>query len=175
MAMFKTQVRLYGKHAAIMQKYCSYKGGEQANPMVISNNDGEQKPFYLFDTRIGIYMVGAMLGIIYKKQAEEDSNKSISATIMVEMLEKERPNLERIYHHMILSENPEMSADAKIKNAFTIAQTDEKWSSEQHRLENYVRGGLEMIDDIFKNSKNYEDVCNGVFKLNKLLDLGEKD
>lgn len=172
MAMFKKQIRLYGKHAAIMQKYCSFKGGEQGSPLIISNNDGEQRPFYLFETRVGMYMVGAMLGIICGKQAEEDPDKSVNTTIMVEMLEKERGNLERVYHHMILAEDSGASADAKIKKAFSIIPTDEKCDAEQCRLENYVRGGVEIIDDIFKDAKNYEDVCNGIIELNDLLNLG---
>ena len=64
-SMFKKQIRFYGKHAVIMQKYCRDKGGEQEIPFSISNNDGKTiDHFYIFETRIQIYMVAAMLGII---------------------------------------------------------------------------------------------------------------
>ena len=38
-AMFKKPIRFYGKHAAIMQKYCKDKGGDQQILFSISNND----------------------------------------------------------------------------------------------------------------------------------------
>ena len=168
MAMFKKQVRFTGNHAEIMQKYCKDKGGDQEIPFIISNNAGEQKPFYIFETRVEIYMVAGMLGILQNKQADEDKGK-YTATIMTEMLEKQRPNLERVYQHMILSTLSDLSADAKIKKAFSIRQTDDECDKEQQRLENYVRGGLEIIDDLFKDCKTYEDICNSLFKLDDIL------
>lgn len=166
-SMFKKQVRFYGKHAAIMQKYCKDKGGEQEVPFSISNNDGKNiDHFYIFETRIQIYMVAAMLGIINKASVEEDTDKSIYSSIMSEMIEKQRRKLERIYQYMILSDDSLGSADAKIKKAFSIIPTDEECDVQQHKLENHVRGGLEIIDNYFKECKTYEDICNAILELN---------
>lgn len=173
MAMFKKLIRFYGKHADIMQKYCKDKGGEQEVPFIVSNNSGEQKNVYIFDNRVHIYMVGGMLGIIKQRYAEVDRSTPTYSSIMPEMLEKQRPNLERMYHHMILTENNLLGADAKIKAAFSVKKTDEEWDEEQKRLENYVRGGLEIIDEIFSKCKTYEDICNSMFELRDLLDLNE--
>lgn len=174
MSMFKKQIKIYGKHAIIMQKYCKDKGGEQDVTFSISNNDGATNDhFYIFETRVGIYMVAAMLGIIKKKQIMEDDDKKIYSSIMVDMLEKQRTNLERIYHHMILTDSSIDSADAKIKKAFSIMTSDEECDIEQQKLENYVRGGLEIIDNLFKDCKSYEDVCNSIYKLTELLDIND--
>lgn len=173
MAMFKKLVRMYGKHADIMQKYCKDKGGDQDVSFIVSNNSGEQKNIYIFDNRVHIYMVGGMLGIIKNRQADVDKSTPTYSSIMPEMLEKQRSNLERMYHHMVLAENNLLTADAKIKEAFSVKKTDEQWDEEQKKLENYVRGGLEIIDEIFGKCKTYEDVCNAMFDLRDLLELTE--
>lgn len=172
-AMFKKQVRFYGKHALIMQKYCKDKGGEQDVQFVISNNEGKvNEHFYIFETRIEIYMVAAMLGIINRSAVEEDNDKKTYSSIMADMIDRQRKKLERIYQYMILSDDSIESADSKIKKAFSIIPTDEECDIQQHKLENYVRGGLEIIDEYFKNCKTYEDICNAILEMNSDLDLG---
>ena len=175
MAMFKKSVRFYGKHADIMQKYCKDKGGEQEISFIVSNNSGEQKNVYIFDNRVNIYMVGGMLGILQQRSVDVDRSTSTYSSIMSDMLEKQRSNLERLYHHMILTENNLLDVNAKIKNAFSVKKTDEEWEKEQMRLENYVRGGLEIIDEIFGNCKSYEDICNAIFDLKELIDLSDDE
>ena len=174
MAMFKKQIRFYGKHAEIMQKFCKNKGTEQDVSFIVSNNTGEDKNIYIFEDRIHIYLVAGMLGIINKRSAPIDRSSSATSTIMVEILDKQRANLERMYHHMILTENNELSADAKIKDAFSLKKTDEQWEDEQNRLENYVRGGLEIIDSIFGGCHTYEDICNAFFEFRDSLVLTEE-
>ena len=171
MAMFKKLIRFYGKHADIMQKYCKDKGGEQDVSFIVSNNGGEQKNIYIFENRINIYLVGGMLGIIKQKKADVDKSTSTYSSIMPEMLEKQRANLERMYHHMVLTESNALSPDAKIKDAFSVNKTDQQWDEEQKKLEDYVRGGLEIIDGIFGQCKTYEDVCNAMFELKDLVNL----
>ena len=171
MAMFSSQVRFFGKHADIMQKYCKDKGGENETSFIVSNNSGEQKNIYIFETRIHIYMVAGMLGIINKRSADIDKSTSTYSSIMSDMLEKQRANLERVYHHMILTENNELDTDSKIKAAFSVKKTKEQWDNEQKKLEDYVRGGLEIIDEIFCKCKSYEDVCNAMYELKDLVNL----
>lgn len=171
MPMFKKLVRFYGKHAYTIQKYCKDKGGEQDVPFVVNNNTGEEKTIYIFENRAYLYLVAGMLGIIKKRTAPIDHSINIYSSIMPEMLEKQRENLERMYHHMILSEDDGLNPDSKIKKAFTIKKSDEEWDEEQKRLESYVRGGLEIIAEIFDKCKSYEDVCNAMYDLNGILDL----
>lgn len=170
MPMFKKQIRIFGKHAEIMQKYCRDKGTEQDIPFIITEN-GENKKNYIFETRIGIYMVAAMLGIVNKKSVLPDKSSDASATIMVEIIDKQRENLMRIYQHMILSEESITSTDAKIKKAFSIDMSDEECEEAEKHIEDYVRGGLEIIDDIFRNCKSYEDICNSIIELNSQISI----
>lgn len=169
--MFKKQIRFFGKHAQIMQKYCKDKGGDQDIPFPISNNDGiVNEHFYIFETRIEIYMVGAMLGILNKKEAEEEQDTKFYSTIMFDMIEKQRNNLQRIYQYMVLSDDYIDSCDGKIKKAFSIELTEKDCEEQQLKFENFVRGGLEIIDEYFKDCKNYEDVCNALVNMNSSLD-----
>lgn len=173
-AMFKKAIRFYGKHAAIMQKYCKDKGGDQQILFPISNNDGKTiDHFYVFETRIQIYMVAAMLGIINKSSIEEDNDKMVYSSIMADMVDKQRRKLERIYQYMILTDESLGTADAKIKKAFSLISTDEECDSQQHKLENYVRGGLEIIDGYFKDCKTYEDICNAIIEMNSSLGMNK--
>ncbi len=174
MAMFRKNIRFIGKHAEILQKYSKDKGAETNVSFMISNQSGEVKNIYIFETRLYCYMVAGMLGIINNKSVEEDrENKNMSATIFAEILNNNQQNLERLYHHMVLSENNELSVDGKIKKAFSIVP-DDKCDEEQHKLENYVRGGLEIIDEVFKDCKTYEDICNAFYSFKEMLDLNEK-
>ena len=171
MAMFKKAIRIFGKHADIMQKYCKDKGGEQDIPFIVSANNGdESKAIYIFENRIQIYLVAGMLGIIQNRQADVDHSTETYSTIMAEMVEKQRPNLERMYQHMVLALD-NADADTRIKNAFTINKTDEQWEEEQKRLENYVRGGLEIIDEIFGSCHSYEAICNAIYDLKDQIGL----
>ncbi len=168
MSMFSKQIRFTGKHAAILQKYSKDKGGDQDIPFKVSNNDGVEKTISLFDTKIQCYMVAAMLGIIKNRTADIDKNLP-NANIFVDVLNKKRSSLERIYHHMILSENNDDSIDSKVKKAFSIVP-DEKADEEQKKLEDYVRGGLEILDEYFCECKSYEDVCNAMYELSEICD-----
>lgn len=173
-SMFKKQIRLYGKHALIMQKYCKDKGGDQDVSFAISNNENKtNEHFYIFETRIEIYMVAAMLGILNKSSVDEDSDNKAYSSIMADMLDKQRPKLERIYRYMVLSDDSIKSSDAKIKRAFSIIPTDEECDAQQKKLENYVRGGLEIIDHYFKDCTTYEDICNAVIEMNASLGLDQ--
>ena len=167
--MFKKLVRFYGKHADIMQKYCKEKGSEQDISFIVSNNSGEYKNIYIFENRVNIYLVAGMLGVINQRQSDIDRSTPTYSSIMPEMLDKQRQHLERLYQHMIFSEQNNLDADEIIKKAFTVKKTDEECDEEQKRLENYVRGGLEIIDDIFKNCHSYEDICNAMFALKEQL------
>ena len=173
--MFTKQIRFYGKHADIMRKYSKDKQGSDAQHYVVTNNAGEKKIIYLFETILQCYMVAAMLGIINKRTAEVDNSKSSStANIFADILLKNKGTLERIYQHMVLSEESELSVDGIIKKAFTINKGDQD-DIEEKRLESYVRGGLEIIDEKFSTCQTYEDVANAILDMNEdyRVDLDE--
>ena len=165
--MFTKQIRFYGKHADIMRKYSKDKQGADAQHFIVTNNSGEKKVIYLFDTILQCYMVAAMLGIINKRTADIDNTKTSStANIFADILIKNKPTLERIYQHMVLSEESDLSVDGLVKKAFTINKGDQD-DIEEKRLEAYVRGGLEIIDEKFNSCQTYEDVANAILDLNE--------
>ena len=170
--MFKNQIRFYGKHAEILKKYSRNTSSETPTTFIVNNNGGEQKDIYLFDTLIQCYMVAAMLGIVNNRKVQEDSsNKEVVANIFVDVLNKNMSNLKRIYQHMVLSEKDNCSVDSRIKKAFTVKMTDEQSDAEQHRLEDYVRGGLEIIDEMFCSCETYEDIANKIYELKDQFNL----
>lgn len=162
--MFKSQVRLIGKHALIMQKLCKDKSLEQEYKfIVIDNPDG----VYIFNRRVDCYMTAAMLGIVNQRTAEEDHDKTykdVDVSIFVDVLEKERPNLERIYEHMIFAENDGLTPEEKVKKAFSYGNSED-WKIEQNRFDDYVRGGLEILDECFMSCDSYESICNKIIDL----------
>ncbi len=172
MAMFKNPIRFTGRHAYILQKYSKDKGSEQDISFPVSNHSGETKLIYIFDTRLKCYMTAGMLGIINDRKSGIDTDRTYNATatIFADILEKERMNLQRIYHHMVLIRGGTLSPDEKIKKAFSIL-VDEESDLEQKKLENYVRGGLEILDEIFSPCQSYEEVCNKIYDFNNLLEL----
>lgn len=158
--MFDKQIRLYGKHADIIRKYSKDKQGADEQHFIVDNHEGQEKNIYIFENILQCYMVAAMIGIINKKTVPVDSNRDKTANIFADILIKNRDNLKRIYQHMILSENPEDTVDGTIKRAFSISNANAE--SEESRLEGYVRGGLEIIDEYFSSCTSYEDVANKI-------------
>lgn len=164
MGIFQGQIKIIGKHADIMQKYCKEKGSNQDISFRITNNDGESKVFYLFETRINIYMCAGMLGIIYNRKSDVDKSTSTSSSVMTDMIGKQMENLLIMYRYMVLGRTTDSPND-KIKRAFSLNKTDEEEQKELKELEDYVRGGLEIIDERFKDVKTYDDLAAKIFDL----------
>ena len=162
--MFNKNIRFFGKHAILLKKYSNDKSSSEPVNFIVDNNDGEQVNIYLFDTLLNAYMVSSMIGIIEERKVKsEPSSSSEYATIFTEILQKNRDNLNRIYQHMVLSESSVENIDESIKKAFSINKLND--DEEQEKLEDYVRGGLEIIDEIFSGCKTYEDVANCIIDL----------
>ena len=162
--MFNKNIRFFGKHAILLKKYSNDKSSSEPVNFIVDNNDGEQVSIYLFDTLLNAYMVCAMIGIIEERKVKSEPSSSPEyATIFTEILQKNRDNLNRIYQHMVLSESSVENIDESIKKAFSINKLND--DEEQEKLEDYVRGGLEIVDEIFSDCKTYEDVANCIIDL----------
>lgn len=171
--MFNSSIRFYGKHAKIMKKYCKNNSAETAVPFEIDNNEGKKEDKFIFDTFFQCYLVAGMLGIINKRTAKTDTDKTFDATIMMDIILKKKELLVRMYQHMVLSENDGLSPDAKVKKAFSVSMTEEEGKDEQERLEDYVRGGLEIIDETFSGCFSYEDVARQIYSFKEKLTIEE--
>lgn len=162
--MFTRDVEIVNKHGLIMRKYSNdTRGGKEKSIKweVKDNSDGA----YIFDTFISCYMFAAMLGIANKRTAPIDTVKmeGSEATIIGTMFSKSsiQASLKRIYQFMILTEDNDMSNDARIKKAFTVVP-EENAKEEQDHFEDYVRGGLEIMDEMFSKCNSYEDISNTI-------------
>ncbi len=164
--MFDKNIKIYGKYSDIIKKYSKDKQSSDQLKFTVTNNDGKTRDIYIFDTMIQCYMVAAMLGIVNKRTAEPDKDRTKSINIFAEVILKEenQRNLNRIYQHMILSEENDNSIDAKIKEAFSINRNGSS-EDQMERINAYVRGGLEIIDEYFSKCSDYESVCNAIYDL----------
>lgn len=171
----QNNIKLIGKHAHILQKYSKDKGNETNVMFELDNNSKEKSSVYLFERRIDGYMICAMLGLINDIKAEIDNGNKYkdTVTIFLDVMNKERSNLNRIYQHMILSRNSTESVDQKIKNTFSEFSS-EKMIEETKNLEFYVRGGLEFIDEKFSECTNYETFCEIMCDLLNSLKIEEE-
>ncbi len=159
--MFKNQIRLYGKHAEYLKRYSRDKQAEEKYEFNVTALNGVTTPIYIFDTMIECYMVAAMIGIIEKRKSSEDKNKSIYANIMADTVYGRVDILKRISHFMILVDDSlDLSVDGKIKKAFSIDKEDDEQLEEE--MNAYVRGGLEIINEAFKDAETLEDVVNQI-------------
>ena len=101
---------------------------------------------------------------------DNSKTTNLVANIFLEALDKKRNKLMRIYQHMVLSKDLNLSPDMRIKKAFSHL-SDEECTCEQNRLEDYVRGGLEILDECFSSCHTYEDICNSFHDLmDKIID-----
>lgn len=161
--MFDKQIRITGIHADYIRKYSKDKQGENAAYFTLDNNEGKTDNYYIFDTILQCYMCAAMIGIIEKKSSPVDNTKTTPANIFAEIINKNRGTLERIYHHMVISTYTDLGIDSRIKKAFSVDKENE--AEEEERLNGYVRGGLEIINERFSNCKTFEDVANAIHDL----------
>ena len=173
MAMFNKQIRFTGKHAEILQKFSMSKGTDQDISYVLKTNNERsiEQNVAVFNTRVSCYMVAGMIGIIFNKTAKPDHSSEANANIFYDALSNNHQNLYRIYHHMVLAHSDDLSPDLKIKKAFSVSEDDS--ISEQQRLEDYVRGGLEIIDEYLGKCQTYEEFCNSFYNL--IIDSGLDD
>ena len=171
MALFTKNIKFIGKHAQILQKYCKDKGTENDVTFTLDDGLGNRKISYIFETRLECYMFAIMLGIIEKKQSEEDTtNRNIDSNILVEQLTKKKNELERIYRFMMLSKTDNISNDLKIKQCFSLVN-EENEPDIMKEINSYARGGLEILDEKFSSCQTYEDVMNTLYDLLEFLNI----
>ncbi len=168
--MFSNPIRIYGNYSRIAKKYSKDNSNEKQEPFNLIDVEGKktiERKIFVFDTLLECFMTSMMIGIIEDKKEPEDSDKTIYATVFADILGKKRPTLERIYQHMVLTKYIDLEIDERVKKAFGIVKEEDK-KEELENLKSYMRGGLLIIDDYFKDCKTIEDFCT------KIIDFKNK-
>lgn len=168
--MFSNSIRIYGNYSRIAKKYSKDNSNDKSEPFNLIDIEGKktiERKTYIFDTLLECFMTAMMLGIIEDKKEPEDSDKTIYATVFADILTKKRSTLERIYQHMVLTRYTDLEIDERVKKAFGIMKEEDK-KDELENLKAYMRGGLLIIDEYFKDCRTVEDLCNKMidFKTN---------
>ena len=83
-------------------------------------------------------------------------------------------NLKNIVKYMILKEESE-DVDLRIKKAFSMVNEEEEDKKLQKELDSYMRAGLEIINDYFKDCSNYTDLGNELLLFLNDYSLIEED
>lgn len=168
--MFSSPIRLTGNHARILKKYSrpTSASAEKREPFILLDTDGKkttEEEVYIFDTLIECALNATMLGIINNKKSQPDNSLNIDSTIFADILTKRNNDLERIFQHMVLSCYTELDIDSRIKKAFGLHKEEEKKSDLENFL-SYLRGGLEIIDEYFKDCETLENLYNKLIDFN---------
>lgn len=166
MDLFDDTRTFEGKHADILHKYCSANSKDQKIEFLISDHEGNTVDYCIFDNFATCYVVAAALGIANNKK--EDVDKSVTsnpANVWGEVIRKNKKKLMRVYYHMMFLETEEQDADSRIKATFSDLKSDDEVKSRQKLFDDYVRGGLTIIDETFKNCKSYEDINDTLIDL----------
>lgn len=167
--MFDKQIIITGRHAKLLKKYSPDKQADEKFPFLLGDDHPDSrrsgiKEVNLFENMMQCYMVSAMIGIIEKKCVSADLSVTAEATIFADMVNKNRTELQRIYYHMILSEESELTLDARVKKAFSIILPEQE-KDVQKAIDGYVRGGLEIIDSYFGECKSCEELAQKIYDL----------
>lgn len=171
--MFSKQIRITGIHGDYLRKYSKDKQGENTQYFTLDDNEGHMGNYYIFENILQCFMCAAMIGIIEGKLAAPDNSKTTPANIFADIVNKNYDNLMRIYQHMILTRDLDLSIDARIKKAFSVDKSNE--DAEEERIYSYARGGLEIINDYFKDCKTFEDVANAIVELSDKYSINMND
>lgn len=176
--MFKKNIIIYGEYSNIVKKYSKDTSGIEKSNFILKDTDENNriinKEVYIFNRLVDCVMVAMMLGIIENKKADDDNDKSVKATVFLDQINSERYSFIRIYQHMILTRRTDLENDEKIKLAFKENFEDVD-NDDIENLFSYMRGGLLIIDEYFKNCDTVENFCNAIIDFSNKYNINIKN
>lgn len=139
--MFENDYELTGKHASIVKFFV--------------NN---AKTFRLY---IDVYNCAAIFGLLYGTSVPKNSDSRDTAKIYADAFANHRSECMLIYRLVMLLETKSgLTTEERIDRAFRDDSDDEHPEKLRKNLElfhSYVRGGLEVMHDLFLEGCNSED------------------
>lgn len=134
--MFNDDILIKGKHASYI-KFLSSK--TEKNDSSIKGTAG------VFDRNIDVYMIGALVGVLYNRRATEDKSIDDKTRILLSAISGEQANLEFVSNLVMLCDNKtERTNDEKVNFAFRHEGKDK-----EDLFNEYVRGGIEFLYEFF--------------------------
>lgn len=158
---------MYGVYANILKKYVkANKDDETVSFQLTNNDDSKPQKVYVFETMYQCMITAAVLGMINNKRQSESSDRETYATIFNEVLVKNNATLKIIYEQMILTDKSlQLDNDERIRKAFTPIEGEDNEKIEEEYFLSFVRGGLLIIDEMFKSCQTYEDLANELTRI----------
>lgn len=153
--MFNKDIRIDGKHASYV-KFLSAK--TEKNDSSVKSTAG------VFDRNIDVYMISALVGVLYNRKALKDNSVNDHANILLSAITNELDNLEFIYYLVLLCDNSvDRTNDEKINYAF---REEELEKQKEEVFNEYVRGGIEFLYEFFTDgTATKEDYYQKVVEL----------
>ncbi|MFI3252469.1 MAG: hypothetical protein R3Y60_04945 [bacterium] len=157
--MFDTDIKFTGSQANILKKYSKTKQSENTISFILKNVNNNNIDTFIFDTSMDCYMIAAMIGIINNKRSKKSGEGSV--TIFHEKISKCKVELNTISRFANFINNENITVEENIKKSFTATKSDDKEA--EVLIDEYVRGGLDVIDNYFKECQTVEDFCSALY------------
>lgn len=158
--MFNEKV-FYGKHAEYVEFLCKDRG--QINPNGIN----------LFQTKIELYILAPLIGLIYNRKSNVDNSTNSKYTIQLQQVKNYESDLEYVYRMiMLLDDKHNLSYEERLDRAFRYDKDKEKLQHNMKIFDRYVLGGIEVIYEQFEDSLGDREQL--LFDLMEFLEFEEE-
>jgi hypothetical protein len=160
--MLTKELKFTGKHAQIIRKYSQSRNATEQISRVKYLSYKEKKPkeddLIIFDTYFHCFITSALLGIQRKKKVKMDTDSSVDASIFAEILLKNSILIKKLYSYYIFIKSDKKNIDENIRKAFSPNPSLDELALFTKDITEYACGGLEIIEDLFQETHNIEDI-----------------
>lgn len=157
--MFDEKI-FYGKHADYVNFLCKDRGQ--------INSDG----INLFQTKIELYILAPIIGLIYNRKSDIDTSTNSKYTIQLQQIKNYETDLEYVYRMiMLLDDKDNISEEQRLNRAFRYDNDKDKFHENMRIFDKYVLGGIEVIYEQFANDLGDKEQL--LYDLIEFLDFEE--
>ena len=153
--------KFYGKHADYVNFLCKDRGQD--------TKDG----INLFQTKIELYILAPIIGLIYNRKSDIDYSTNSTYTIQLQQIMNYESDLEYVYRMvMLLDDKDNISEEQRLNRAFRFDNDKTKFQENMKIFDKYVLGGIEVIYEQFSNDLGDREQL--LFDLLEFLDFNEE-
>ncbi len=156
--MFDNDIKITGKHANYL-KFLTKKSTELKK---------DAKSAEIFKRYIDVYMAGIIVGAVKNRKADTDNSIDDSANLLASAVIGEQDRLKFLYRLVMLIDDPSLSVEDRIDNAFRYDGDVAKVKDGMAIINSYARGGIEWLYEKFNDGvTTQEDYYRIVYELTK--------